>query len=48
VAAVLVSLFAVSMNALIGGQFNINDAVLLSASSIATAASSCFILGRLS
>lgn len=44
VAAILVSLFAVSMNALVGGEFNVNDAVLLSASSITTATSSCFIL----
>lgn len=44
VAAILVSLFAVSMNAIIGGQFNVNDAVLLSAASITTATSSCLIL----
>ncbi|XP_033608028.1 solute carrier family 41 member 1 isoform X1 [Cryptotermes secundus] len=44
VAALLVSLFAVSMNAIIDGWFNLNHALLLSAASITTATSSCFIL----
>ncbi|KDR12277.1 hypothetical protein L798_13766, partial [Zootermopsis nevadensis] len=44
VAALLVSLFAVSMNAIIEGWFNLNHALLLSAASITTATSSCFVL----
>jgi 4-hydroxybenzoate polyprenyltransferase len=47
VAALLVSLFAVSMNAIIEGRFSLNHALLLSAASIATATSSCFVLGEL-
>jgi solute carrier family 41 len=47
VAALLVSLFAVSMNAIIEGWFNLNHALLLSAASITTATSSCFVLGTL-
>ncbi|XP_069694265.1 solute carrier family 41 member 1 [Periplaneta americana] len=44
VAALLVSLFAVSMSAIKDGTFNVNHALLLSAASVTTATSSCFVL----
>lgn len=45
VAACLVSLFAVSVSAIMTGVFSFNDALLLAASSVLTATVSCFILG---
>ncbi|XP_071438703.1 solute carrier family 41 member 1 [Hetaerina americana] len=44
VAALLVSLFAVSVGAVIDGMFDFKHAMLLAASSMVTATSSCFIL----
>ncbi|XP_046405802.1 solute carrier family 41 member 1 [Ischnura elegans] len=44
VAALLVSLFAVSVGAVMDGLFDFKHAILLAASSMVTATSSCFIL----
>ncbi|PSN44967.1 Solute carrier family 41 member 2 [Blattella germanica] len=44
VASLLVSLFAVSMNAIMEGTFEARHALLLSAASVTTATSSCFVL----
>ncbi|XP_015600056.1 solute carrier family 41 member 1 [Cephus cinctus] len=44
VAAILVSLFAVSVGAVMKGSFVWNNALLLAAASVCTATSSCFIL----
>ncbi|GLV45034.1 uncharacterized protein CBL_14393 [Carabus blaptoides fortunei] len=44
VAAVLVSIFAVSMGAAMSGQFVFRDSILLTTSSVLTATVSCFIL----
>ncbi|XP_017777133.1 PREDICTED: solute carrier family 41 member 1-like [Nicrophorus vespilloides] len=44
VAACLVSVFAVSVSAVMIGKFVFNDAILLAASSVVTATVSCFIL----
>ncbi|XP_066995381.1 solute carrier family 41 member 1 isoform X2 [Anabrus simplex] len=44
VAAIIVSIFAVAVASITEGSFNFNDAILLSASSITTATSSCFTL----
>ncbi|KAJ9581572.1 hypothetical protein L9F63_023255, partial [Diploptera punctata] len=44
VASLLVAIFAVVMNLIINGDFQINHALLLSAASVTTATSSCFVL----
>ncbi|XP_063220556.1 solute carrier family 41 member 1-like [Bacillus rossius redtenbacheri] len=44
VAAIVVSIFALSVTAVMSGEFKPNDALLLSAASLMTATSSCFFL----
>lgn len=46
VAATLVAIFATAVGAAMDGQFSWNSMLLLMASSICTATSSCFILGK--
>lgn len=47
VAAIIVSIFATGAHAAINGEFIWNHALLVVASSVCTATSSCFILGKL-
>jgi len=47
VASILISIFAVGVGTAFSGEFNFSHAMLMAASAILTATSTCFVLGKL-
>lgn len=47
VAAIIVAIFAIAVNAILDQEFSINNALLLTSAAVFTATTTCFVLGKI-